>query len=75
MDITKSKFVYNIAFGVIIIVGVPTINALFQIVGVQESKYGLQFYRYPLVQALGWLLIGASIVILVAFNKSGKRLE
>ena len=65
------KIINNVALAVIIIVGIPTANALLQIIGLQDMKYGTQLFRTPIIQALGWMLIGVSVT-LMALNKSKK---
>ena len=65
------KTINNVALAVIIIVGIPAANALLQIIGLQDMKYGTQLFRTPVIQALGWTLIGVSVT-LMASNKSKK---
>ena len=47
------------------VIGIPTANALLQIVGAQDNKYGKSFFRTPIIQAIGWAITGAATTIII----------
>jgi hypothetical protein len=53
------------SFIALLLIAAPTINALFHIIGIQSIKFGSDFFRHPTTQAIGWLMVGWCLAIVI----------